>query len=125
MQVAVGEPTESQPFSPPPAPLLSSQRRTGRVRPRPLPQLRRCSLKPPLRTKSVGTKVSEPEFAALETRARASGLTLSEWVRDVLLASSPEAGAAAAGAVVAGVYLVGNTVYEMSKYMSSHSCAGR
>ena len=95
MQVAVGEPTESQPFSPPPAPLLSSQRRTGRVRPRPLPQLRRCSLKPPLRTKSVGTKVSEPEFAALETRARASGLTLSEWVRDVLLASSPEAGAAA------------------------------
>jgi hypothetical protein len=45
----------------------------------------RCSLKPPLRTKSVGTKVSEAEFALLEERARSSGLTLSEWVRDVLL----------------------------------------
>jgi len=110
VQVAVGEPTESQPFSPPPAPLLSSQRRTGRVRPRPLPQLRRCSLKPPLRTKSVGTKVSEPEFAALETRARASGLTLSEWVRDVLLASSPEAGAAAADQVLLGELLALRTI---------------
>jgi hypothetical protein len=29
-------------------------------------QLRRCSLKPALRTKSVGTKVSEAEFALLE-----------------------------------------------------------
>jgi hypothetical protein len=54
----------------------------------------------------VGTKVSEPEFAALETRARASGLTLSEWVRDVLLASSPEAGAEA-GAEAANQVLLG------------------
>jgi len=44
-------------------------------------------VKPPLRTKSVGTKVSDAEYAALGTRARASGLTLSEWVRDVLLGS--------------------------------------
>jgi hypothetical protein len=43
-------------------------------------------VKPPLRTKSVGTKVSEEEFAMLEARAQAAGLTLSEWVRDVLLA---------------------------------------
>lgn len=43
-------------------------------------------MKPPLRTKSVGTKVSEAEFAMLEGRARAAGLTLSEWVRVVLLA---------------------------------------
>jgi hypothetical protein len=42
-------------------------------------------MKPPLRTKSVGTKVSEAEFAMLEDRARSAGLTLSEWVRDVLL----------------------------------------
>ena len=42
-------------------------------------------MKPPLRTKSVSTKVSEAEFALLEERARAAGLTLSEWVRDVLL----------------------------------------
>jgi hypothetical protein len=58
----------------------------------------------------VGTKVSEPEFAALETRARASGLTLSEWVRDVLLASSPEAGAAAADQVLLGELLALRTI---------------
>jgi hypothetical protein len=38
-------------------------------------------MKPPLRTKSVSTKVSEEEFVALESRARARKLTLSEWVR--------------------------------------------
>ena len=42
-------------------------------------------MKPPLRTKSVGTKVSEEEFAALEARARARKVTLSEWVRAELL----------------------------------------
>jgi mobilization protein NikA len=49
-------------------------------------------MKPPLRTKSVGTKVSEAEFALLEERARSSGLTLSEWVRDVLLSAPVESG---------------------------------
>jgi hypothetical protein len=58
----------------------------------------------------VGTKVSEGEFAALETRARASGLTLSEWVRDVLLASSPEAGAEAANQVFLGELLALRTI---------------
>jgi hypothetical protein len=58
----------------------------------------------------VGTKVSEPEFAALEARARASGLTLSEWVRDVLLASSPEAGAEAADQVLLGELLALRTI---------------
>ena len=57
-------------------------------------------MKPPLRTKSVGTKVSETEFAMLEERARASGLTLSEWVRDVLLAALTEHGAELAGQVL-------------------------
>ncbi|SEB44347.1 plasmid mobilization protein [Terriglobus roseus] len=47
-------------------------------------------MKPPVRTKSVGTKVSEAEFAVLDERARADGLTLSEWVRAALLASSAE-----------------------------------
>ena len=46
-----------------------------------------------LRTKSVGTKVSESEFAILEKRAHSAGLTLSEWTRDVLLASQAEPGA--------------------------------
>jgi hypothetical protein len=92
--VAEGEPHEKQPLSPPPAPLPCPPHGTGMVRPNPasgpLPQLRRCSVKPPLRTKSVGTKVSEAEFAMLEERARANGLTLSEWVREVLLAGPVE-----------------------------------
>ena len=42
--------------------------------PNPQPQSnRRCAMKAPLRTKSIGTKVSEEEFAALEERARAGG----------------------------------------------------
>jgi hypothetical protein len=48
----------------------------------------------------VSTKVSEAEFAMLEERARASGLTLSEWVRDVLLAGPAEPGAELASEVV-------------------------
>jgi hypothetical protein len=60
-------------------------------------------VKPPLRTKSVGTKVSEAEFAMLEERARANGLTLSEWVRDVLLSGPAEPGAEAGEVVLAEV----------------------
>jgi hypothetical protein len=56
-------------------------------------------MKPPLRTKSVGTKVSEAEFAMLEERARSVGLTLSEWVRDVLL-SVPLDGGVESGEVI-------------------------
>lgn len=39
--------------------------------------------KPILRTKSIGTKVSEEEYARLEGLAQ--GRTVSEWVREVLL----------------------------------------
>ena len=42
-------------------------------------------VKASLRTKSVGTKVSDAEYAALEARARAENLTLSEWMRARLL----------------------------------------
>ena len=41
-------------------------------------------MKPPLRTKSVGTKVSEAEFALLEERARGAGMRLGEWVREAV-----------------------------------------
>jgi hypothetical protein len=44
-------------------------------------------VKPPLRTKTLGTKVSEDEFAQLEGAASERGLTLSEWCRETLLAS--------------------------------------
>ncbi len=53
-------------------------------------------MKRALRTKSVGTKVSEAELRVLESRAATAGLTLSEWVRDVLLGSSVDAGTMAA-----------------------------
>src|SRR5579883_2403718 len=39
-------------------------------------------VKPPLRTKSIGFKVSEEEYAQLETAAQASGQTLGEWCRE-------------------------------------------
>ncbi len=62
-------------------------------------------MKPPLRTKSVSTKVSEAEFGLLEERARSSGLTLSEWVRGVLLNgpvdSGPDSGELALAEVLA------------------------
>ena len=47
-------------------------------------------MKPPLRTKSVGTKVSEAEFALLEERARGAGMRLGEWVREALLSAPAE-----------------------------------
>lgn len=43
-------------------------------------------MKPILRTKSIGTKVSEEEYAQLETLAGTRSRNMSEWVRDVLLA---------------------------------------
>jgi hypothetical protein len=49
-------------------------------------------MKPPLRTKSVGTKVSEAEYALLEERARGAGMRLAEWVREALLAAPVESG---------------------------------
>jgi len=56
-------------------------------------------VKPPLRTKTLGTKVSEEEFAQLEAAASERGLTLSEWCRETLLASvnGQEEKSAAAG----------------------------
>ena len=47
-------------------------------------------VKPPLRTKSIGFKVSEEEYAQLATAAQASGRTLGEWCRDVILARDAE-----------------------------------
>jgi mobilization protein NikA len=44
-------------------------------------------VKPPLRTKTLSTKVSEAELAQLEAAASERGLTLSEWFRETLLAS--------------------------------------
>src|SRR5580704_16958948 len=42
-------------------------------------------MKPASRTKSVGTKVTEAEYARLEACAYQEGLSISEWCRSVLL----------------------------------------
>ena len=42
-------------------------------------------VKPPLRTKSIGFKVSEEEYAQLETAAQDDVRTLGEWCREVIL----------------------------------------
>lgn len=47
-------------------------------------------VKAPLRTKSIGFKVSEEEYAQLETAAQAGGRTLGEWCREMVLASGQE-----------------------------------
>jgi len=44
-------------------------------------------VKPSLRTKSIGTKVTEQEYADLERAAQTGGKTLGEWCREVILAS--------------------------------------
>jgi hypothetical protein len=41
-----------------------------------------------LRTKSVGTKVSEEEYARLEEAAQKASKTLGEWCREVILRST-------------------------------------
>ena len=43
-------------------------------------------VKPTLRTKTIGTKVSEEEYALLERAAQAVEKTLGEWSREVMLA---------------------------------------
>ena len=45
-------------------------------------------VKPNLRTRSVGTKVSEEEFARLEEAAQKASKTLGEWCREVMLGSA-------------------------------------
>ena len=72
-------------------------------------------MKAPLRTKSIGTKVSEEEFAALEAAAREADMNLSEWVRAVLLAAPgvelPDDDAALAGRVTLAEVLALRTLF--------------
>jgi len=67
-------------------------------------------MKRELRTKSVVTKVSEAELRVLESRAERAGLTLSEWVRDVLLGSSVEMGTLAAERAILAEVLAMRTI---------------
>jgi len=47
-------------------------------------------MKAELRIKSVGTKVTETEYGRLDAAAKATGQTLAEWAREVLLAAVTE-----------------------------------
>jgi hypothetical protein len=47
-------------------------------------------MKPSFRTKSVTTKVTDEEYTRLEGLASASGQSMSEWVRGVLLEEKGE-----------------------------------
>jgi len=44
-------------------------------------------VKPSLRTRSIGTKVTDEEYAELEHAAQIGGKTLGEWCREVMLAN--------------------------------------
>jgi hypothetical protein len=67
-------------------------------------------MKREVRSKSVGTKVSEAELRVLESRAERAGVTLSEWVRDVLLGSSVETGTLAAERAILAEVLAMRTI---------------
>lgn len=67
-------------------------------------------MKREVRSKSVGTKVSEAELRVLESRAEQAGVTLSEWVRDVLLGSSVETGTLAAERAILAEVLAMRTI---------------
>jgi len=47
-------------------------------------------VKPALRTRPVGFKVSEKEYAQLDASAQTCGRSLGEWCRESLLASGQE-----------------------------------
>jgi hypothetical protein len=63
-------------------------------------------VKPPLRTKSIGFKVSEDEYAQLETAAQAEGRTLGEWCREAILRGGSASDADPALAEIVGVRLL-------------------
>ena len=44
-------------------------------------------VKPSLRTKSIGTKVTDEEYAELERAAQTGGKTVGEWCREIMLAN--------------------------------------
>jgi hypothetical protein len=86
-------------------------------------------MKAPLRTKSIGTKVSEEEFAALDATARAADMTLSEWVRAVLLAAPgvelPDDEAALAGRVTLAEVLALRTLFLNLQFRTSNGGQGQ
>jgi hypothetical protein len=67
-------------------------------------------VKPNLRTKSIGTKVSEEEFARLEQAAQKASKTLGEWCREVMLGSANGQPANGAGGNAAAEALMAEVI---------------
>jgi hypothetical protein len=76
-------------------------------------------VKPSIRIKSIGTKVSEEQFSALESHAHARNLTLSEWVRAELLKTNDGSvtvpGEVLLAEILASRTILINLVYSISK----------
>jgi len=73
---------------------------------------------PPLRNRSIGTKVTDEEYEQLESRAEAQGLTLGEWAREVLLGqleAGPDGKELILAEVVALRSILLNTLYRISR----------
>jgi hypothetical protein len=51
-----------------------------------------AGMKAPVRSKSIGTKVTTEEYAVLEACAAEQKQSLSEWTRDALLAAAADDG---------------------------------
>jgi hypothetical protein len=74
-------------------------------------------MKSNLRTRTIATKVSDEEYELLDAQAKAAGVTLGEWARDVLLRGLP-VGTVAEQALLAEVLglrkVVLNLMYELA-----------
>lgn len=72
-------------------------------------------MKTPSRTRSVGTKVSQEEYARLEACAADKQLSISEWSRQALLATANVQGSPGEKAILAEVIalrtIVANLIY--------------
>jgi hypothetical protein len=64
-----------------------------------------------LRNKSIGTKVSDEEYAQLEKLAEARGVTVSEWCREALLATAEKAPASPAEEIILAEVLALRMLY--------------
>ena len=64
----------------------------------------------PLRVRSLGTKVSESEYAACEKAAAGCGQTVSEWCRQVVLEATAEPAAGGEAEVILSEVLALRTI---------------
>jgi hypothetical protein len=67
-------------------------------------------MKAPLRSRSIGTKVTEEEYARLEARAGECKQSLSEWSREALLDHAAEESASAGEQTVLAEVLALRTI---------------